>query len=541
MTESGARLRRADWRFLLPRPPGGAFEHLVLLGGTRGLGARLEEAGTARRVSTTATKTDPADALVILADARVRLHDVAGCLTAGGLLYWEIERPPLAPFVRAPGWVAHELRMAGLRQTGVYWVIPNFSEARRYLPLDVPAAIEWFFATRFVAGSLGRRLAELLVRGALRWGEPAMGAVVPCYGVLATGEGHVFTPASILGDPSLPDSLRTRDTRMALFTSGQDDGSRVIVLPIEPTASQPALVVKLARLPQFAGHTRQEQATLTELRARLGPELMDTVPAPLGRLDSGGDTGFVETSVPGQMLAASVGRWGTRVPRQIEDLRLAADWLTRFHERTMDRRVRWDAGEIERWIEQPLTRYQAGFGTAPGEARLFEAVRRRAESLVGRQLPIVWQHNDFGPWHLYRSAGRLSVIDWEFGRADITERLGLPLCDLLYFLVHWNDLARRLRGSAAELRGFRRLYLHSSATDPRQLAARQAISDYMRRLGIHPDFFPILLIATWVERANERLQRRQTLGAAAPAAGRDDRFVRQVEVLAQYASVLFGS
>jgi hypothetical protein len=541
MTESGARLRRADWRFLLPRPPGGAFEHLVLLGGPRGLGQRLVEAGTASRVSTTTTKTDPADALVILADARVRLHDVAGCLTAGGVLYWEIERPPWLRLYAPQDGLPTSFEWPVYGRTGVYWVIPNFSEARRYLPLDVPAAIEWFFATRFVAGSLGRRLAELLVRGALRWGETAMAAVVPCYGVLATGEKHVFTPASILGDPSLPDSLRARDTRMALFTSGQDDGSRVIVLPIETAASQPALVVKLARLPEFAGHTRQEQATLTELRARLGPELMDTVPAPLGRLDSGGDTGFVETSVPGQMLAASVGRWGARAPRQIEDLRLAADWLTRFHERTMDRRVRWDAGEIERWIEQPLTRYQAGFGTAPDEIRLFQAVRRRAESLVGRQLPIVWQHNDFGPWHLYRSAGRLSVIDWEFGRADISERLGLPLCDLLYFLVHWNDLARRLRGSAAELRGFRRLYLHSSATDSRQLAARQAISDYMRRLGIHPDFFPILLIATWVERANERLQRRQTLGADAPGEGRDDRFVRQVEVLAQHAPVLFGS
>jgi hypothetical protein len=539
MMGPGASLRRADWRFLLPRPPSGSFEHLVLLGGPSGLAERLLEARTTKRVSTTATRGERADALVILADAHIRLRDVAGCLTAEGVLYWEIERAALTPFVRAPGWIARQLRMAGLRQTGMYWVIPNFTEARRYLPLDAPGAIEWFFATRFTAGSLGRRLGELFVRSALSLGDGALGTVVPCYGVLATGPGHVFTPASVLGDPTLPESLRAPAARVALLTSGQDDGSRVIVLPIAPAASRPALVVKLARLPQFAGHTSQEQATLSELRARLSPELRDTLPVPLGRVESGGDIGFVETSVPGQMLAASIGRWGTRARHQIEDLRLAAEWITRFHEGTLDRRVRWDAREIERWIEQPLTRYQTGFGTAPDETRLFEAVRQRAEALVGQQLPIVLQHNDFNPWHLYRHAGKVSVIDWEFAGTDITERLGLPLCDLIYFLLSWNELARGLRGSAAQLHGFSQLYLPSQATDPRHRAARQAIADYMARFDIHPGFFSILLVATWVERAVDRLQRQQTLGAAAVTARRDDRFVRQVERLAHGHAVLF--
>ena len=46
-----ASLRRADWRFLLPNPPEGSFQHLVLLGGPAGLAKRIVEEGIARRVS----------------------------------------------------------------------------------------------------------------------------------------------------------------------------------------------------------------------------------------------------------------------------------------------------------------------------------------------------------------------------------------------------------------------------------------------------------------------------------------------------------
>jgi aminoglycoside phosphotransferase (APT) family kinase protein len=314
-----------------------------------------------------------------------------------------------------------------------------------------------------------------------------------------------------------------------------------VLLPFARGARAPGLVIKGARLPEFTGHTEREQATLTALRARLDPDLRRTLPEPLGAVGNGGRHVFAETSVPGQMLAASIGRWRAPARRQIEDLRLAADWLARFHLATMVRREPWSAAEIERWIEPALAGYERDLGIQPDERRLFDAIRRRATSLVGEALPIVWVHNDFGPWHIYRLGTDVSVIDWEFAGESVTERQGLPLCDLAYFVVHWTHLAHGLKGDAGEIRGFARLVFGTPGRDRRIDAARGALAEYMRRLEISTGFLPLLIALTWVDRARDKCERQVTLGASMADPRQDNRFVRYVEILARRADELFGT
>jgi hypothetical protein len=535
-----ASLRRADWRFLLPAPPGGIFQHLVLLGGPADLGSRLVEVGTAVRVSTNVPLEPSADALVILADAGVLPRDVRRCLAPGAVMYWEIDRRGLQRLAKRPAWITMQLRGCGLERCGTYWVIPDFLDARRYLPLDAAAAVEWFFETRFVASTPARRSLDLLVRTIRGWSERSLEALVPCCGVTAAAASRPFTPPSILADPSLPESLRVSGVRPVMFTSGQDDGSRLVLLPFPQGARAPALVLKRARLPEFAGHTEREQATLTQLRAQLDPELRRTLPEPLGDMGNSAGRAFAETSVPGQMLAASIGRWPAAPNRQVEDLRLAADWLGRFHLATMVRRVRWSAAEIERWIEPALSGFERSLGTRPEERRLFEAIRERAAMLLGEALPIVWVHNDFGPWHIYRLGSEVSVIDWEFGGESLTQRQGLPLCDLAYFAVHWIHLATGLKGDAAELRGFHRLIFGTPGQERRTDAARAALAEYMGRLEIPPGFLPMLIAQTWIDRAREKDERQETLGIPRADRRRDNRFAQYVEILARGTDNLFG-
>lgn len=538
MTSGEAGLRRADWRFLLPSPPGESFRHLVLLGGPPELGRRLVELGTAAEVSTGPSSGRPVDALVVLADAVVSFQDAARGLAPDAVLYWEIDRRGRGGLTKGPRWVHRQLREAGLRQTGAYWVIPEFGDARRYLPLDPPAAVGWFFATRFMASTPGRLALELLVSVALRWGDRVLESVVPCRAVIATAAARPFTPPVALSHGTFPVALRDAGIRPVLFTSGQDDGSRLVVLPFADAARQPELVIKTARLPGFTRHSEQEQATLVQLRAAFPADLRQTLPDPLGMAGTGSAAAFLETLIPGRMLAASTGRWRAPLERQVGDLGLAAEWLARFHEATLLWR-RWDGTEIDRWVEQPLARYQDAFGLQEAERRLFAAVRRRAATLEGESLPIVWAHNDFNPWHLYRAGSDVGVIDWEFGRANLAERQGPALCDLIYFITHWIHLARGLHGEAAALRGFGELFLAGAGPDARSDAARDALATYMRRLDLHPGFLPLLLVYTWVERAVDRYHRQLALESPAPAARGENRFARYVEILAQGTTDLF--
>jgi hypothetical protein len=540
VTAPSATLRRADWRYLLPEPPAGRFRHVLLLGGPPGLAGMLVEAGTADRVSTALPPDGPVDALVVLSDAHVPPRDAAAHLASDALLYWEIDRRHWRGPLRTRRWIARQLRLLGLRPLGLYWVIPDFDDARRFLPLDRPASLQWFFATRFVASTPARAALDRAVRAASRGQGHALSNLVPCCAVIAGSPARGLSPPAALAAPELEPRLRRPDVRVALFTSGQDDGSRVVILPFASDRREPERVIKLARRPDFDGHTAREQATLRLPRSTASSDLLQSLPEPLGAHGTGLARGFQESFIPGRMLAASTGRWRAPMADQLDDLRLAAEWLAAFHEATMLGRPMWDREQIERWIEQPLRQYAEAFGEAPDESRLFAAMRARAAALTGERLPLVWTHNDYNPWHVYRSGATLGVIDWEFGDEDVTRRQGLPLCDLVYFVNHWIGLASGRAGEAAELRGFRDVFLVRPPRDPRCTAAQGALDAYVDRLALHPAFLSLLVAQTWIERAVDRDRRLRALGPAPGEGAGDNRFVRNVRSLARGVAELFG-
>src|SRR5690349_1283816 len=460
-------LRRADWRFLLPAPAGGAaFRHLALLGGPPQLPEQLLEAGVAARISTSVPAENTLDALVLLAGAEATPATAARCLAPEGVLYWEVERRRF-DWMKGAGWIRRQLKRTGLQAVGLYWVMPGFPDARLYIPLDHGGTVEWFFETQFVASTPRRLGFKLLVKVARFAGHLPLTALIRSCAVVAIRYGREVGPAFALHALTTLPELRYPGTRPLLITSGRDDGSRLVLLPFGPRASRPGAVLKIARLARFTGYTEREQATLSELRLALEPVLQATVPEPLGSFGTGAYRGFRETPVAGRTIASSTGRWQASRARQISDLRLASDWIGRFHSATLRQRIRWDEDQIDCWLTRRFDRYSQTFGTGPEENDLFAAATEQARSRIGERIPIVWSHNDYGPWHVYRSGAELSVIDWEFGGQDLGERWGLPGCDLVYFVTHWIYLARGLEDAGGRLGAFKELFLGKPGSDSR--------------------------------------------------------------------------
>jgi hypothetical protein len=107
--------------------------------------------------------------------------------------------------------------------------------------------------------------------------------------------------------------------------------------------------------------------------------------------------------------------------------------------------------------------------------------------------------------------------------------------DLIYFATEWHLRACRLRGRRAELRGFRRLFLQP--TGPAARAVGDAFEDYIRRVGVDPRFFPLLVVVAWVERALDRASRQVT--AVGSAAEGENRYADYVRLLAAEAGEAF--
>lgn len=509
----GHLLTRLDWRFLLPAAPGGVRGHAVLLGGPAGLAGAAREAGLARQVGTELPEGPDADLVAILHGSTVPPEAAVRSLRQGGVLYFESgERRPLASPSRPLHRAVARLRRCGLEVTGAWavWPVPERWEV--CLPLAAPAAVRWFARTLHPAPTARERIIHEGLR--LLPGRPAAALLTRFFAFTATA-GPALSRPGLLADPGLPPELRQDDLEPVLVTHGRE---RVLVLPFPRRGSAPAGVLKVSRLPAFNRKTEEEQAGMERVRAALGGSGAETaaaLPAARGVVRHGDLAVGIEEYAAGRPLLLTGGRTA--------DLRLAVSWLTELHRRTESARAPWGEQEIAAWIEEPCSAFRRRFGSGREEERLFAAAREWADRLRGLPLPLVLRHRDFTPWNLLRDGRRLRVLDWEGVRP------GPPLCDLLHFLTHWGELARRAASPETRLRAFRDTLVAPRPDDPVTAAAARAVADYCGGLRIDRAFVPLLLVHTWMEIALRAVE-------GAPR-GLDAAYV---EVLAAHVADLFG-
>ena len=509
--------RRLDWRFLLPRPPGG-FDHLVLLGGDAALRALAGELGIARRVSAALPNAGTVDLVAVLSGARANPRDVAAALTPGGAWYWEVDRRSVSG---APATIADRLARAGLGPSTPYWARGGFSPPRLYVPLDRDGALAWYFTAIFRPHTAGRRALRAVLRVLTGWRGARFARLIRCYALVGTGG----RPPAIL-DAVGPDRVG-HDPRPLVILGGEGDWSRVTLIPFPSPGGTPAVVVKLARRPAFTERTAHEQQVLQELSSRAPASLGRSIPRPLGFFDWQGLGVGVESRASGTPLHGQLPMVASRAA-----LRLAAagEWLADLH--TTTERGRLHGGALrERLVAAPLGAYARAFGHEAAEARLFAQACRHADRADGAELPIVLEHGDFGPWNVFCEGREITVVDWEAARD------GPPLCDLLYFVIHWDTLSRRGGMPAAAQR------LAQPLSSPRRdrwgEIARREIVRYTGRVGIADALYPLLVLYTFVEQALERVARLEEQGDPSATDRAANPYVACVTALARDAERLF--
>jgi aminoglycoside phosphotransferase (APT) family kinase protein len=479
--------RRLDWRFLLPRD---TFRRAVLVGADPELLECARRIGLADVVD---GETDgrPADLVFISsADDSASLPD----LTPDGIVCCEVDRrrtPTLSP-----ARLARRLDALGLRLHGIWAVRPGLGRAESYVPIDSPAPMPWFLGTHYHASSPVQRLASTAVRALVRDDGRRLAPLVPLFVAVAARSER-------------------RDGSVLVLT---DSGGRAVQLSFADDERAPRDVTKVPKSEPFVERTRREQESLVSLRTRLPHELADALPDPLGLRPWGSVEASCERAVPGVIVTKRC-QFGQRHRADAtRDLAEATAWLARFHAAT--RSDTGDAGaHVRRWCEQYADRF-----ADPGNGMLADVYA--ASERLPRITPVV-RHPDFNIWNLIRDGDGLRVIDWE-GSAP-----GPPVCDLVQLVVHWHETVSRRRPQMPDGRVLRAVLLDRSDVDWSDRAAADSVAAYMTALAIPDEWFLVLGVATWVERALRR--ERQRLDSGSPRVDRDrDNFgVRYLEVLAQ--------
>jgi aminoglycoside phosphotransferase (APT) family kinase protein len=525
-----APLRAIDWRFVMPAPLGGRFEALLLLGAGDDVAQRVLETGLARQVLLEPPHAGGVDAIVALHTASAQVVPLVALLRPGGTLYLEAERKLSRSRFVTPRSLEGVLRASGLTPMGSYAIAPHPSRAMLYLPLGARGAMRWYMTTVFNPSTPQRRLIELGLSGA-RWiGQQRIASLWPYFAVTAVAGPSSARAASVLADDGVRAQL-PRERLLPLVLA--DAGNRAVVLPFTGAGAAPVAVLKVPKLPVFNERTENEQRTLVAIRRSLNGDLLRTVPDPRGVVDWNGVSVALESYTDGEPLKRSSGRWGARLSSKLEDLRLAADWLGEFHSQTAFARSLWSPQHAEDWILRPLDDYEQAFGATAGERQLFERCRSEAAALVGSQFCTVWHHRDFNVWNVFRADGEARVIDWEGGRP------GPPLCDLLHFSMHWNEVVKRKLALPRALDAFRSLFLQRNVGDRAGAAVHEAIASYMRRVNVDSRFVPLLLVYTTVELALRRRTQLRDQGERLENPRGGNRSIAFVELLAEKPVAVF--
>lgn len=517
--------RRADWRFLLPHPETGAYDHLVLLGGTPALAEAVQRLACAREVSVTMPGEGSVDALIVLRNARQPIDDVVRRLRPSGVLYWEIDRRAPGRFSITPSRLRRYLRRNGLASVTTYWIKPDFERCAMLLPLAGAGPLSWYFRTLFTAKTVKHRLLGTAALWAAE-GPRRFEKLVPCFAVMALRGDQGAEPPSLVGHARLPPGPARGDVFPLVLTGGQGQWSRITVLPFGTDDSVPVQVIKAPRLPVFNGRTNHEQFVLTEIRRHMGGPLLATVPEPRGTFEWNGLVVGLESYMDGRSLAISSGGWPRSEQRAIEDLRLAAQWLAEFHSATRVTQVVWGSPDAAGSLSRIIGEYVDAFGEAGAEGQFFKRLLAQSSDLKGSLVPLVWHHGDFGPENVRRMGRRIAVVDWEVAR------VAPPLCDLIYFILHWDWLVNRARSETKRSARFRELFLVTTVRDRLVEAARHEITAYMRRLEVEPRLMPLLLAYTLLEQAVDRVDRLRQLGDPGAESREDNPYVNLVGTLA---------
>jgi len=273
--------------------------------------------------------------------------------------------------------------------------------------------------------------------------------------------------------------------------------SHLVFLVLRSDGTDPVLVVKLPRLRSANASVKREAKNLQAIQASRGGGF-DTIPQVITCEPYGGRQLLVETALAGYLMDSRLVR---RDPAYC--CNLVIEWLTHVHGAS-HRFNKVDPNWFDRLVERPQGYLTSVFPISADEGRLLERTRELTAPLRWMRLPLVIEHGDLShPNLMLLKQGGLGVVDWE-----LADPLGLPVCDLIFFLTYVAFAARGANSGDDYLAAFHGAFFAHDAW------ARPYVRDYAERLQLSPQALAPLMVLVWVRYFAARLARLRHAGRA---------------------------
>jgi thiamine kinase-like enzyme len=273
--------------------------------------------------------------------------------------------------------------------------------------------------------------------------------------------------------------------------------SHILFLLFAGGNSKPALVVKVPRLAGFDDTVRREAANLTAIQASR-PEGFHSIPNIVAVQEFHNRQILIETALSGRSMDPAAVRKDYK-----KCITMTMDWLVSIHQSTA-----YSVKGIPNWFEhlvnRPVQSFIRRIPLNEEEISLMNQTREAVAHLREIDIPIVFEHGDLShPNIMILDQGGIGVVDWEQA-----EPLGLPACDLFFFLNYIASARNQSRNTKDYLSAFQSAFYSKNAW------ARPFIQIYSDRLQLPPCSLKPLFILTWFRYLTALLDRLSSLEAS---------------------------
>jgi hypothetical protein len=273
-----------------------------------------------------------------------------------------------------------------------------------------------------------------------------------------------------------------------LLTGGPRSISKAVSIEFSRGEPLPRSIIKANRTPEARAGLKGEAEILRFLeRHRPG---LPGVPRVMSLTEESDIVRLVESPIAGTPLHGelSLGTLDAYAQRVI-------DWAIALAGRDEDHTL---DGPISDIVDPITRRFRDDYGSVIDEREWQEGQR----ILAGlRDVPIVPEHRDLGPWNILVSRGWIGVLDWESAVLR-----GLPALDLIYFLLYAVGYAMGVREHRRLIEVYRQV--RDPAT-PMGALADESLRRYCRAVGVNPEYLRALHILTWMVHSRSEHQRHQ--------------------------------
>lgn len=329
------------------------------------------------------------------------------------------------------------LSQAGFRSVSTYVPIPQYHKYSHMVPLENVNAVKYYaqklFSHRKPSAIFFNKTVKLLHLYRL------MKYFVPCYSFIAGTrcEDTVINPFLKSHWQAIAGKKTAEPNHFSyILCSGQN---RIVLFPFDDDAKIPCHVLKILRKADEQP-IKAESTVFNYLRGIKSPFVGKSIPDILYSGKMGNRQVLIRKVTAGTCLEDLIVKKGQPFwkSRNKRNLTVVMNWLIEFHRLTKDSELFLGSELVNRYFGPILDAVEKHEGIITDREYMLSGVQDLKTSVEGKCFPLVAQHRDFGPNHIFLDENTVSVIDWELSR-----KTGEPLYDVFFFLSRYFFLVYR--------------------------------------------------------------------------------------------------